>query len=61
MIVELKYFEDMKLEEIAAILDLNINTVKSRLYRSLKKLRLMLEEDGINTDSALCHKVHKNT
>ncbi len=61
MIVELKYFEDMKLEEIAAILDLNINTVKSRLYRSLKKLRLMLDEDGINTDSALCHKAHKNT
>ena len=56
MIVELKYFEDMKLEEIAAILDLNINTVKSRLYRSLKKLRLMLEEDGINTDSALDRK-----
>ncbi len=47
MIVELKYFEDMKLEEIAAILDLNVNTVKSRLYRSLKKLRLMLEEDWI--------------
>ena len=47
MIVELKYFEDMKLEEIAAILDLNFNTVKSRLYRSLKKLRLMLEEDSI--------------
>lgn len=45
MIVELKYFEDMKLEEIAAALDLNVNTVKSRLYRSLKKLRLILEEE----------------
>lgn len=45
MIVELKYFEDMKLEEIAAVLDLNVNTVKSRLYRSLKKLRLILEEE----------------
>ena len=52
MIVELKYFEDMKLEEIAAILDLNINTVKSRLYRSLKKLRIMLEEDWIYTESS---------
>ena len=44
MIVELKYFEDLKLEEIAAILDINPNTVKSRLYRSLKKLRLILED-----------------
>lgn len=43
MIVELKYFEDLKLEEIASVLEENINTVKSRLYRSLKKLRLSLE------------------
>lgn len=55
MIVELKYFEDMKLEEIAAILDLNVNTVKSRLYRSLKKLRLMLEEDWIYAESSMQH------
>ena len=41
-VVVLKYFEDMKLEEIADILDENVNTVKSRLYRSLKKLRGML-------------------
>ena len=34
----------MKLEDIAAILDENVNTVKSRLYRSLKKLRGILEE-----------------
>ena len=38
-IVLLKYFEDKTLEEIAEILDENVNTVKSRLYRSLKKLR----------------------
>ena len=44
LIVELRYFEDMKLEDIAAILDENVSTVKSRLYRSLKKLRGILEE-----------------
>lgn len=44
LVVELRYFEDMKLEDIAAILDENVNTVKSRLYRSLKKLRGILEE-----------------
>lgn len=41
-IVELRYFEDMKLEEISEILNENISTVKSRLYRSLKKLRVKL-------------------
>lgn len=43
MIVELKYFEEMKLEEIASLMQENINTIKSRLYRSMKKLRLKLE------------------
>lgn len=51
MIVELKYFEDMKLEEIADILEENINTVKSRLYRSLKKLKVMIEGEWIYTES----------
>ncbi len=50
MIVELKYFEDLKLDEIAGILELNVNTVKSRLYRCLKKLRLSLEEEWIYDD-----------
>ena len=43
MIVELKYFEEMKLEEIASLMQENINTIKSRLYRSIKKLRLRLD------------------
>lgn len=44
LVVELRYFEDMKLEEIAEILNENLSTVKSRLYRSLKKLRVKLGE-----------------
>ena len=43
-IIVLKYFEDMKLEEIAQILDENISTIKSRLYRCMKKLRSGLQE-----------------
>ena len=43
-VVELKFFEDMKLEQIAEILQENVNTVKSRLYRAMKKLRVHLEE-----------------
>ena len=44
LVVELRYFEDMKLEEIAEILNENLSTVKSRLYRSFKKLRVRLSE-----------------
>lgn len=43
-IVILKYFEDLKIEEIAEILNENINTVKTRLYKSLKVLRMKIEE-----------------
>lgn len=45
-IVILKFFEDKKLEEIAEILEENINTVKSRLYRSIKKLHSALSADS---------------
>lgn len=38
-VIQLKYFEGLKLEEIAYILEENLSTVKSRLYRSLKKLK----------------------
>ncbi len=46
LVIQLRYFEDMKLEEIAAILDENLSTVKSRLYRTIKKLRIKLEDDS---------------
>lgn len=44
-IIILRFFEDMKLSEIARVLGENENTVKTRLYSTLKKLRLELEED----------------
>lgn len=44
-VILLRYFEDMKLEEIARVLEENVSTVKSRLYRSMKKLRSVLERD----------------
>lgn len=45
-IIILKYFEDKKLDEIAYILDENINTIKSRLYRSIRKLRSALTDEA---------------
>lgn len=44
-IIILRYFEDLKLQEIAEILDENINTVKTRLYTGLKKLRIKMNDD----------------
>ena len=43
IVIVLRYFEDMKLEEIAAVCEESLSTVKSRLYRTLKKLKLDLE------------------
>lgn len=44
MIVVLRYFEDMSLDQVAQAIGENLSTVKSRLYRALAKLRLSLEE-----------------
>lgn len=44
MIVILRFFEDMKLAEIARILGQNENTVKTRLYRALRVLKIELTE-----------------
>lgn len=38
-IIILRYYEDKQLSEIADILQENLSTVKSRLYRALRKLR----------------------
>ncbi len=38
-VVMLRFYEDMKLEEIARITGTNLNTVKSRLYTALGRLR----------------------
>lgn len=43
-VVVLRYFEDMKLEEIARVTGVNLSTVKTRLYKGLRLLKLDLEE-----------------
>lgn len=50
MIVMLRFFEERRLDEIAGVLELNISTVKSLLYRSLKKLRKELQKGEIRYD-----------
>lgn len=41
-ILALKYFEELEFKEIAEIMNMNSNTVKARLYRALRKLKIDL-------------------
>lgn len=43
-VIILHYFEELTLKEIAQITDTNLNTVKTRLYSSLRKLRSVIRE-----------------
>jgi len=43
-VIVLRYFEDLKIEEIAEILNENVNTVKTHLYKSLEKLRIKMND-----------------
>ena len=52
-IILLRYFEDKKIEEIADVLNENTNTIKSRLYRSMSKLRASLTDDEKQRENIL--------
>lgn len=43
-LIILRFFEDLKIDEVAAVLEENVNTTKTKLYRKLKKLRLEIGE-----------------
>lgn len=43
-LIVLRYFEDLKIEEIAEILNENVNTIKTRLYKTLKMLRINMQD-----------------
>lgn len=47
-VIVLRYFEDLKIEEIAEILKENQNTIKTRLYRALTKLRIQMNMEEAN-------------
>ena len=44
VIITLRFFEDMKIKDIAEITGENINTIKTRLYKALEVLRINIEE-----------------
>lgn len=43
-IIKLRFYEDMTLNEIAEITELNVSTVKTKLYRGLKLLKQEIKE-----------------
>lgn len=43
-VILLRFFEDMKIEDIAKVTKTNVNTVKSRLYRGLEELRKFIHD-----------------
>ncbi len=44
-IIILRFFEDLKLHEIAHVTDVKLSTVKTRLYQALKQLRIEMGEE----------------
>ena len=49
-VIIMKQYQDLKFTEIANILELPINTVKSRLYYGLNALRKILEASKLNKE-----------
>ena len=46
-VIKLRFYEELSLKEISEVTGWNLNTVKTRLYTALKKLRLSLEGEEI--------------
>lgn len=42
-VIKLRFYEELSLREISEVTGWNLNTVKTRLYTGLKKLRIALE------------------
>lgn len=48
----LRYFEDLRFQDIAEVMELNINTVKTKTYSIIKKLKIQMEGEVIQNDGA---------
>ena len=46
-VVKLRFYEELPLKEISAVLNCPLSTVKTRLYTGLKKLRVSLEGEEV--------------
>lgn len=46
-VIVLRYFEDLKINEVAEVLNENTNTIKTRLYQALQLLRVKLKDEAL--------------
>lgn len=46
-VIILRYFEDMKIDEVADVLGENVNTIKTRLYQALQLLQIKLKDETL--------------
>ncbi|MCB1167362.1 MAG: sigma-70 family RNA polymerase sigma factor [Leptospiraceae bacterium] len=49
-ILVMRYFDDLSYQEIAGILDIQVGTVKSRLFKARELLKRAILQDGKGTD-----------
>ena len=47
LIIELKIFQSQTFEDIASIQEVSVNTVKTRFYSALKKLKAISEKKNV--------------
>lgn len=52
-VLDLVFFHGLRYEEVARILDIPVNTVKTRVFHAKKKLRKILEEMGVRREDVL--------
>ena len=43
-VIELRYYYDMKLKDISKVMNVNLSTTKSRFYRAVDKLKVVMNE-----------------
>lgn len=43
-IIKLRFYEELPLKDIARVMEMNLNTVKAKLYRGLKELKIVIRE-----------------
>ncbi len=44
-IIKLRFYEELPLKDIAQIMEMNLNTVKAKLYRGLKELKVVMVQE----------------
>lgn len=47
IVIVLRFYEDMAIDKIAEVLNENISTVKTRLYKALKLLKIEMNEEAL--------------